>query len=266
MFGDNVFAIPSTDLIQKKTIPNFINQYKVDGNTKGDSIYFYPSLSNDKNVIITGGINPTKNKQIKGAYTNTMKINAERLSTFIFPSIKEVEVIYSDDVLVDDLPFRYLYSSVVLKEIIRTTLLHSLNLYAECIIKTNYTTDYQDYNNYWIKNVPSLKTAKLMDACGLARCNAISANQFTDALIYLHQNHPDFENLLPGNLYLPNCQLIKGLTYKSGHMDGIESYAGYLTTKSGKRIAFAFIINNYYADKQRLRNDISKLLMGVYNQ
>ena len=49
-------------------------------------------------------------------------------------------------------------------------------------------------------------------------------------------------------------------------MKRIKSYAGYVETKSGKRIAFAIIINNYNCSNEATLDRIEKVMnaMALY--
>jgi D-alanyl-D-alanine carboxypeptidase/D-alanyl-D-alanine-endopeptidase (penicillin-binding protein 4) len=47
---------------------------------------------------------------------------------------------------------------------------------------------------------------------------------------------------------------------KSGTMSKVKSYAGYVTTKSGKELAFALIFNNYNCTNSALVLKIEKLM------
>jgi D-alanyl-D-alanine carboxypeptidase/D-alanyl-D-alanine-endopeptidase (penicillin-binding protein 4) len=53
---------------------------------------------------------------------------------------------------------------------------------------------------------------------------------------------------------------------KSGTMNRVKSYAGYVNSKSGKKIAFAITINNYTSSSSAVTDKIEKLLnvLAVY--
>ena len=47
---------------------------------------------------------------------------------------------------------------------------------------------------------------------------------------------------------------------KSGSMEKVRSYAGYVMNKNNQLLSFAIIINNYDADKFVIRNELKKLI------
>ena len=94
----------------------------------------------------------------------------------------------------------------------------------------------------------------LNDGSGLSRNNGISAASFVDLLKTMAQtkNYDAFLKTLPiagksGTLAgLCRDQPGQGrILAKSGTMDKIKSYAGYVNSKSGKKIAFAFVVTNF---------------------
>lgn len=106
--------------------------------------------------------------------------------------------------------------------------------------------------NYWT-NKWSTKGMHVNDGSGLSRTNAISAANFTDLLKAIHQgkNGKRFKQSLPVagvNGTMRNiCKNQSGhgkIAAKSGSMTRIRSYAGYIDSSSGKKYAFALIVNN----------------------
>ena len=106
-------------------------------------------------------------------------------------------------------------------------------------------------NNYWEPRL-GLKVYQT-DGSGLARNNGFSAYHFIQLLKYMNasKNFKDFEASLPtagesGTLRsVCRGQAAQGrMKAKSGTMNRIKSYAGYIDTKSGRKIAFALIVNN----------------------
>jgi len=93
------------------------------------------------------------------------------------------------------------------------------------------------------------------DASGLSPLNAISAAGFTEFLFRAGTGHSwsqDFTASIPapgdgGTLgALFNDPLFEGrLRVKSGSMTRARNYAGFLTTVSGRRIAFCLLISNF---------------------
>ena len=110
----------------------------------------------------------------------------------------------------------------------------------------------------------------MTDGCGLSRYNALSASFMTDLLISMKENN-DFKNSLPisgktGTLkYFGKGTVLQGkLIAKSGSMQRVRSYAGYITSKSGKQYAFAIIVNNFNCTSSQMKKKIENLLVGIY--
>lgn len=155
----------------------------------------------------------------------------------------------------------YTYKGKTVSSIAYHTNMRSVNLFAEqllCLIgwekKQMGTTDkgVQYLTRFWSDIVGA--GFRITDGSGLSRSNAISSSHYTKMLTYMTKStvSEEFENTLPvagesGTL----ARVCKGqaaqgrLLAKSGTMSLIKSYAGYVNSKSGKKIAFAIIVNNY---------------------
>ncbi|HLW29848.1 MAG TPA: D-alanyl-D-alanine carboxypeptidase/D-alanyl-D-alanine-endopeptidase [Brumimicrobium sp.] len=147
-----------------------------------------------------------------------------------------------------------------IEELAYWTNYRSVNFFAEQLLgligyeKTGLggTSESAKYlNNYWEPRL-GLKIYQT-DGSGLARNNGFSANHFIQLLKYMNasKNFKDFEASLPtagesGTLRsVCRGQAAQGrMKAKSGTMNRIKSYAGYIDTKSGRKIAFALIVNN----------------------
>ena len=51
---------------------------------------------------------------------------------------------------------------------------------------------------------------------------------------------------------------------KSGSMDGVKAYAGFLKTKKSKTLAFSIMVNNYTADSRTIYLHIEKLIEQMW--
>ncbi|MFA5161514.1 MAG: D-alanyl-D-alanine carboxypeptidase/D-alanyl-D-alanine-endopeptidase [Elusimicrobiales bacterium] len=99
--------------------------------------------------------------------------------------------------------------------------------------------------------------ARLADACGLSKNNAATARALAKLLIYMRTARG--AEAFAASLPCPGDRFSTGhiktfcdgtaaqgrIRVKSGSLSGVRSYAGYIKAKSGRTIAFAFIINNY---------------------
>ena len=100
---------------------------------------------------------------------------------------------------------------------------------------------------------------KLADASGLSRLNMVTVAGFTAFLgriskkkffgAYLASLPYPADPAATGHIKRmgANTRLEGLLKIKSGSLNGVRGYAGYLTTKKGKLLTFTSIINNYTA-------------------
>ena len=142
------------------------------------------------------------------------------------------------------------------------TNMKSVNLFAEellCLVGYGSngigSTDngIERLDRYWRGKIP-VSGMFIKDGSGLSRSNAIAPRHFCDLLKYMStsKNFDAYYSTLPvagvsGTLStVCKKQPAEGKVHaKSGTMNRIKSYCGYVETAGGKRIAFAFIVNNY---------------------
>lgn len=157
-------------------------------------------------------------------------------------------------------------SSVALSSLILTTNHKSDNLMAECLhravgleAKGAGTTiaAAEAVREHWAAKGIDMTGFYMGDGCGLSRANTVTARQM--ALI-LHaaaqgERFETFRASLPVAGRSGTLKSIGGGTAaegriraKSGTMDRIRNYAGYLEARSGKRYAFALFVTNYPGD------------------
>lgn len=160
----------------------------------------------------------------------------------------------------------YTHQSPPLKDIVYWLNKKSINLYAEHLVKMIGYTLLQDGSNesgtkaiadYWKSKGISVDGLHMQDGSGLSRYNGITPNQL--ALILRNNvTEPwflDFFNSLPvaGKAGDPGTlkNMCKGTAAegkvwaKSGYISRVRTYAGYVETKSGRRLCFAMMANNY---------------------
>jgi D-alanyl-D-alanine carboxypeptidase/D-alanyl-D-alanine-endopeptidase (penicillin-binding protein 4) len=158
----------------------------------------------------------------------------------------------------------------------------SVNLFAEHLLNQVGVHYYKDGSNYsgamGVKRFwkDKINTAGLYisDGSGLSRHNAISAYHLTEMLQYMRKSKysKSFYGSLPISGKSGTMKRIgKGtraagnIRAKSGTMSRIKSYAGYATTKSGKKVAFAMIINNYNCYTSTVTKKLEKIMVSIAN-
>lgn len=113
----------------------------------------------------------------------------------------------------------------------------------------------------------------MKDGCGLSARNGVSARTFAAIMrkMYLDKNSfGDFYNQLAiagrtGTLKNVgrNSSAENNVRAKSGSMNRIRSYTGYVTTKSGQFLSFSILVNNYSCSGYRMRKKLETLLIAM---
>jgi D-alanyl-D-alanine carboxypeptidase/D-alanyl-D-alanine-endopeptidase (penicillin-binding protein 4) len=157
-------------------------------------------------------------------------------------------------------------SSPPLSSLILTTNHKSDNLMAECIhravgleAKGAGTTSAaaEAVRSHWAARGIDMTGFYMGDGCGLSRANTVTPRQIA-LILHAADGHERFETFrasLPVAGRSGTLKSIGGGTAaegriraKSGTMDRIRNYAGYLEARSGKRYAFALFVTNYPGD------------------
>ncbi|MGB0933654.1 MAG: D-alanyl-D-alanine carboxypeptidase/D-alanyl-D-alanine endopeptidase [Lishizhenia sp.] len=112
----------------------------------------------------------------------------------------------------------------------------------------------------------------LTDGSGLSRSNAVSSHQFVSMLLYMKNTKyaSNFRYTLPvvgesGTLarLCKNGPARGRVMAKSGTMNRIKSYAGYVNSISGKKIAFSIIVNNFSGSSRSLTQHLEKIFNAL---
>ena len=171
------------------------------------------------------------------------------------------------------------HRSPSLREIVLLTNMFSVNLFAEHLLRAIAKRKYNDgsnfsgtvaVQNYWAEKGLNTVGLHVNDGSGLSRYNALSAEHLTGILASMDTSKysKSFKSSLPvagksGTLK----NMCKGtsaqgnLRAKSGTMSRVKSYAGYVTTKSNRRLAFAIILNNHECSSAVLKRKLEKLMV-----
>ncbi len=162
----------------------------------------------------------------------------------------------------------------------KETNMRSVNLFAEHMLTLvghasngdgSTKSGIRAMENHW-KKYFSIQGMQLNDGSGLSRMNAVSANHFVALLAQMKKSKyaSDFVATLPiagqsGTLRnVCKGQAAQGRMYaKSGSMTRIKSYAGYISSQSGKEFAFALIVNNYTCSLSVLRRKMETVFNRI---
>ncbi len=178
----------------------------------------------------------------------------------------------------------YEYRSEPLSEILKEINQNSNNLYAEQLFRylacrmsvpCTIQNSVQVMQNCWRNRGINLQNCFIMDGCGLAPQDAVSAGTLVQLLSYMNKsnNRATLMESLPvagesGTLkgFLKNTPLQGNVCAKSGTTSRIKSYAGYMTNQQGETLAFAILVNNAACKSRQVQTMIEQFLLDLYSQ
>lgn len=168
-------------------------------------------------------------------------------------------------------------TSPTLKAIATETNRKSINLFAEALLLLTEDVNEHTINghlkalkSFWKNKELEIDGLQLHDGSGLSFCNVVPPKFFVELLCYMKRSRQGkaFEETLSvsginGTLKLlgRNTALTGKVKGKSGTMQQICCYVGYLTTQSGEEVAFAVMLNNFSISSHKARQKIAKMLM-----
>lgn len=257
--------IKSTDPATNLTIDNQVIAHS----SNSDLAYAFGSPGNPY-ITVTGGIPANrKNFKVTAALPNPLEVLKDylekKLSSLGFKTIEvksEYYISNSDLLLVKKI------HQINIKDVVYETNQKSVNILAEVLKQNvekngNLISVFQKYYPNGVKPV-------FFDGSGLSRFNAVSTNNLMDVLIKQKGNNSFVKSLSVGGVsgtlrnMFANSDCEGNVIAKSGYMEGVRSYAGYIYTKSGKKLAFAIIVNNYSGDKMIVKSELKKWIENLY--
>jgi D-alanyl-D-alanine carboxypeptidase/D-alanyl-D-alanine-endopeptidase (penicillin-binding protein 4) len=174
-----------------------------------------------------------------------------------------------------------------LKRIIFETNHQSNNLYAETLVKTlgKSLTGSACYDSTYVAMNTILKELgldtsygiKMADGSGLSRKNYVSPDFFCRFLTamtasphfddYMHSlPSPGSNGTLSANMKNSPAEIKSRIKVKSGSMEGVRCYSGYIIPKEGckdETIVFSLMINNCTAPAWKVRQLMDKIMASI---
>lgn len=280
--GDSTFISCVMPYIPDFNIDNQVKSI----DTKKDQSYFYGGPF-QVNRMVKGGI-PLNKKgfDVKSSIPDPAMLAAFELDMEMrMMGLKLKDVYTTRRVLVTDSDDEtHLITktySPKLTDIVNQTNTYSINLYAEHLVNQIGLKIYKSgdpesgttaITNFWKEKGIEVEGLYLNDGSGLSRFNAITAKHLVSILKYMKksENYDEFYNSLPiagrsGTIRSigKNTFADNNLRAKSGYMTRARSYAGYVTTKSKRDIAFALIVNNYNCTPYKMKQKMESLMIKL---
>ena len=168
-------------------------------------------------------------------------------------------------------------SSDPLSTILVTTNHKSDNLRAECLhraigvkVKGKGTTAAasEAIQEHWAAKGVDMTGFYMGDGCGLSRSNTVTPRQMTLMLYHAAKggNFATFRDSLPVAGQSGTLKSIGGgsaadgrVRAKSGTLDRVRNYSGYINARSGKRYAFTLFVTNHTADLASVKSKIVRV-------
>jgi len=232
----------------------WLNDLKAGGNSDQSLIFTAPH----SDVALINGTLPSKTVTVSGSTPNPPL----QLGVEIKQWLRESGIVFSGKVVTNsqleiegkpaiEAPKENViltYESPTLDKIIYWFLRKSINLYGETFIKTlgkekkgnpSFKSGVAFLKEFWKSKGINPNMINFADGSGLSPQNYASAKAQVQALLY-SKKQPWFESYYDG---FPTQE--NGIKMKSGTMRDTKSFAGYHTSKDGKKYVFSIIINNY---------------------
>ncbi len=127
---------------------------------------------------------------------------------------------------------------------------------------------------YWKDKGIDITGLNMCDGSGRSHDNIASPKQLADILYKMTTSpvFPVFYNSLPlagisGTMHkwLIGSSGEGRIRAKTGSLGGVRSYAGYVSTLSGKKLIFTLIINNYTCRTKILKQRVEDFMLGMVN-
>ncbi|MBL7903232.1 MAG: D-alanyl-D-alanine carboxypeptidase/D-alanyl-D-alanine-endopeptidase [Bacteroidia bacterium] len=173
--------------------------------------------------------------------------------------------------------FLFSHFSPDLDNLVIQTNLKSNNLFCESLLRALGKGDAKKgldaVMEYWSQRGIELSSLNMKDGSGLARANTCSSALLANALAKIHndtENYKIFLSSLPvagksGSM----SNIGKGkwiennLRAKTGYMERVRAYTGYVKTKSGKDLCFAILVNNYTCSPAAMKEKIERFFLAL---
>ena len=247
---------------------NWVNEIKTGGNSDQSLIFTAPH----SDVAYITGTLPAKAMTVSGATPNPPLTLGQEIKNWLNDSgiefngnitstsqqkIKGEKIISTpkNNLLME-------CKSPTLDKIIFWFMRKSVNLYGETLIKTlgkekrnegSFDAGISYLKEFWKGKGINAAMLNFADGSGLSPQNYVSARAEVQSLLW-SKKQPWFNEFVDGFPTQGN-----GMKMKSGTMKDTKSFAGYHTSKEGKKYVFAIIINNYQG------GNISDALYQVLN-
>lgn len=276
------------------TVPHFkmVNRVTVGAKGSGDNAYIFAAPYSNV-AYVRGTIPPARQGfRIKGSIANPALFCAFQLKQELEKVGIEAQKDYSTIRILQDegkyVPRKRTFMNSIfsppLSKIVYWTNKKSINLYAEHLLKMlgkhrfgkgTRENGIQLVEEYLKTCNVDTKGFFMEDGSGLSPMNGVTAEQFGD-LLYAYRNETHYSTLfeslsIAGNVsdvgglksFLKGTSAANKVFAKSGYIQRVRAYTGYVKTASGDQIAFALMVNNYACTNSEMKRKMGELVAGL---
>jgi D-alanyl-D-alanine carboxypeptidase/D-alanyl-D-alanine-endopeptidase (penicillin-binding protein 4) len=177
----------------------------------------------------------------------------------------------------------YTYQSPSLRDIVEKANMKSVNLYCEAMVrmigkKVNGEgtpgAGLEAVYDFLEKKGMNTEGFFLLDGSGLSPMNSATTFQLASAIrIFINDENisDSFKHSMPvsaksGSMkYMLKGTAAAGKVFaKSGGMERVRSYTGFIKTQKGKVLSFSMIANNFTCKSSQVRKKMEKLMLAIY--
>ncbi len=272
-YQDNTFNY----YINQDSIFPLLKGIKICNNTtygKDDPIMVRGIGSNE--ITITGSVPDRDSYFIECAVPCPEKVFEGDIFSMFDCNLSDSNLLKSEDV---DTIKLYTHTSPRLKNIMRSLMVRSDNLFAEGILRLlandrSRTNALVIENKLWQSRGIDTKYVSIQDGSGLSRMNKLTPKFLSDVMQWMANSRycDDYVYLFPragkdGTMknFLKGTRLAGKIALKTGSMRGVQTYAGYKLDANGKPThTVVVMINSFFCERYQLRKEVERLLLQIF--
>ncbi|MBQ0016744.1 MAG: D-alanyl-D-alanine carboxypeptidase/D-alanyl-D-alanine-endopeptidase [Bacteroidales bacterium] len=260
-----------------------INEVSTGPENSGDNVVIYGDPNNIQRLY-RGTVPLGKNNfSIRGSMANPAATCAELFATYLRHHGVNVSTNTSEVATIRDSCHTFIeyYSNTyyVIAQYINQT---SNNTYAECVFKYlglkwygkgNFTNGSKVLMDYFKAHHLETSGIRIVDGCGLSRMNKMTSD-FTCRFLYELSKTSYYKDFLKtmavagrsgtARKLLANVPLNGRLVYvKSGTMDGIKAFCGYVVSPKGDHLCYCIMSNDHECSNSVISKQLEQVLLKI---
>lgn len=225
------------------------------------------------------GFNFERNKNGHASQPSPEKVFLQKLISTLIK--KGIQIEGNTNITTANRELLLTHKSAPFDEIMRSCMMRSDNLYAECLLREigirtksegSISAGIKQEFNYWENEGLNLENIAIYDGSGLSRLNRITPKFLADVLEKM-QSEPYYASFFPlageeGTLrkFLKSTPLEGYVALKTGSMRGVQAYAGYLLDENYCPTHSIVILMNSFSDRHKAQQAAAHLLLEIFRK